>query len=155
MAAPYRHIACCIDDSEASDRAVDEAVRLRGSDGARLSLVYAAPQPLVFAGMGGAMVPDPRDLAEASARWLQERAEQVPGAEPVLLEGYPPVAVCDWALESGCDLLVAAAHRGRVQRVVLGGFASYLAYHAPCAVLLVRPPVSYGGSAAMAEAQPS
>ena len=153
MAAPYRHIACCVDDSEASDRAVDEAVRLRGGDGGRLSIVYAAPQPLVFAGMGGAMVPDPRDLAEASGRWLRERASRVPGAEPVLLEGYPPVAVCDWAREAGCDLLVAAAHRGRVQRVLLGGFASYLAYHAPCTVLLVRPGAA--GDAGPADAPPS
>lgn len=139
MAEPYRHIAVCVEDSEASDRAVAEALRLRG-DGGRLSIVYAAPQPLVFAGMGGAMVPDPRDLLEASARWLQDRAAAVPEAEAVLLEGYPPVAVCDWAADEGCDLLVAAAHRGRMERVLLGGFAAYLAYHAPCTVLLVRPP---------------
>ncbi|HWH14588.1 MAG TPA: universal stress protein [Miltoncostaeaceae bacterium] len=155
MAAPYAHIACCVDDSEASDRAVEEARRLRELGAGRLSIVYAAPQPLVFAGMGGALVPDPRDLASASARWLEERAGRVPGAEPVLLEGYPPVAVCDWAREAGVDLLVAAAHRGRVERVLLGGFASYLAYHAPCAVLLVRPAAAAADDPAMAEATPS
>ena len=37
------------------------------------------------------------------------------------------------------DLAVASAHRGRATRALLGGFASYVAYHAPCPVLLVRP----------------
>jgi nucleotide-binding universal stress UspA family protein len=35
---------------------------------------------------------------------------------------------------------VAAAHRGLVERAMLGGFAAYVAYHAPCPVLLVHPP---------------
>ena len=153
MAAPYAHIACCVDDSDASDLAVAEARRLRALGPGRLSLVYAAPQPLVYAGMGGELMPDPADLASASERWLQERAESVPGSEAVLLTGYPPVAVCDWAAEVGCDLLVAAAHRGRVERLLLGGFASYLAYHAPCTVLLVRPGAA--GDAGPADAPPS
>lgn len=139
MTAPYAHIGCCVDDSEASQRAVAEAVRLRGLGPGLLSLVFAAPQPLVYTGMAGEAAPDPADLASAAKRWLDGLAAGVPGAEGVLLTGYPPVAVCDWARDVGCDLLVAAAHRGRVERMLLGSFAAYLAYHAPCPVLLVRP----------------
>lgn len=51
----------------------------------------------------------------------------------------PASAVCAWAREHQPDLLVAGAHRGHLKRVALGSFASYLAYHAPSAVLLVRP----------------
>ena len=36
--------------------------------------------------------------------------------------------------------LIAASHRGLVERVLLGSFAGYLVRHAPCAVLLTRPP---------------
>jgi nucleotide-binding universal stress UspA family protein len=144
MTAPYAHIGCCIDDSEAARLAVDEAVRLRDLGPGRLSLVFAAPQPLVYAGVSGEWIPDPADIAAGAERWLADRAAQVPGADPVLLNGYPPVAVCDWAAGSGCDLLIAAAHRGRVERMLLGSFASYLAYHAPCPVLLVRPPAGGG-----------
>ncbi len=139
MSTPYAHIACCVDDSEGSDRAVEEAVRLRAAGPGRLSLVFVAPLPLVYAGVGTEFVPDPADIAAASERWLAARAAEVPDAEPVLLNGYPPAAVCDWAAGAGVDLLVAAAHRGRVERILLGSFASYLAYHAPCPVLLVRP----------------
>lgn len=137
--APYRHIAVCVDDSEASELAVAEGLRLRAAGPGTLSLVLAAPQPLVYAGMGPEAIPDPADLTAASERWLKALAKRTPGAEPVLVTGYAPVAVCDWAERSGCDLLVAAAHRGRVERLLLGSFAAYLAYHAPCAVLLVRP----------------
>jgi nucleotide-binding universal stress UspA family protein len=57
----------------------------------------------------------------------------------VALDGYPPAAVCDWAAEADVDLVVAAAHRGLVQRMLLGSFAAYLAHHSPCTILLVRP----------------
>lgn len=140
MTAPYAHIGCCVDDSDASRRAIAEACRLRALGPGRLSLVFAAPLPLVYAGMpGGELVPDPADLASAAQRWLDGLVDRTPGTEGVLLSGYPPVAVCDWATDAGCDLLIAAAHRGRVERMLLGSFAAYLAYHAPCPVLLVRP----------------
>ncbi|HSJ73798.1 MAG TPA: universal stress protein, partial [Miltoncostaeaceae bacterium] len=51
----------------------------------------------------------------------------------------PPRAACKYAADAGIDLLVAAAHRGLVERAMLGGFAAYVAYHAPCPVLLVHP----------------
>jgi nucleotide-binding universal stress UspA family protein len=35
--------------------------------------------------------------------------------------------------------MVAASHRGMVDRVLLGSFSGYLIHHAPCDVLLVRP----------------
>jgi nucleotide-binding universal stress UspA family protein len=84
-------------------------------------------------------VPDPEDIFAQSRTWLEELAAEIPEAEPVLLTGYPPVAVVEWAEEARPDLIVAAAHRGLVDRLLLGSFASYLAYHAPCSVLLVRP----------------
>jgi len=138
--APYAHIACCIEDSRASRLALAEARRLRALGPGRLSLVHVAPIPLVYAAAGaGVWVPDPDDLGEAERVWLEEVVAETPGAEGVLLNGYPPAAACEWAREAGADLLAAAAHRGRIERMLLGSFAAYLAYHAPCTVLLVRP----------------
>jgi nucleotide-binding universal stress UspA family protein len=138
--ARYAHIACCIEDSDASRLALAEARRLRALGPGRLSLVHVAPIPLVYApGAPGVWTPDPNDIAEVERAWLDGVAADVPGAEPVALDGYPPEAVCDWAAEAGVDLLVAAAHRGLVQRMLLGSFAGYLAHHAPCTILLVRP----------------
>ena len=40
--------------------------------------------------------------------WLDELVHDIEGAEAVLLEGHPPEAACDWALEAGCDVMIAA-----------------------------------------------
>ena len=41
--------------------------------------------------------------------------------------------------------LAVALHVGFLGFLLLGGFASHLAYHAPCPVLLVRPVPAGGG----------
>jgi nucleotide-binding universal stress UspA family protein len=140
VSAGYSHIACCVDRSDASLQALAEARRLRALAPARLSLVHVAPLPLVYArGADGTVYPDPADIFSASRRWLEALVADTPGADAVLLHGPAPSAVVEWAGGAGVDLLVAAAHRSRVQRALLGSFASHLAYHAPCSVLLVRP----------------
>ena len=139
MSAPYDHIAVCVEDSPASRRALDEALRLRAMGAGRLSIVHAAPWPLLYTGGLGGWVPDPEDLFSEARTWLEGLVAEVGEGDPVLLTGYPPVVVVEWAEEVKPDLVVAAAHRGRVQRLLLGSFATYLAYHAPCSVLLVRP----------------
>ena len=138
MSTPFPHIACCVDDSDASRGALELARQLRAPAG-RLSVVHVAPRPLLFVeGPDGEEVPDPHDVWSRSGRWLRRvaRADE----EAVLLAGDPTTAVVDWACDAGVDLLVAAAHRSRVERALLGSFAAHLAYHAPCAVLLARPP---------------
>ena len=139
MPTPYAHIACCLDPSPGSERALQQAVRLRGFGPGRLSLVHATRLPWA-SGFAGA-APDPTDVLEADRTWLTERADAVPGAEVVLLEGVAAPTVCDWAEQEGVDLIVAGARRGLLQRGALGSFAGYLTHHAPCAVMLVRPTV--------------
>jgi nucleotide-binding universal stress UspA family protein len=137
LAVRYSHIACCIDESEASMVALTVARELRGLAPGRLSLVHVAPRPLLFTrDPDGTPVADPEDLWAVEGAWLRSQARA--GEEPVLLEGSPPGAVTEWAATAEVDLLVAAAHRTMVQRVLLGSFAAYLAHHAPCSVLLVR-----------------
>lgn len=138
--APYDRIIACIDDDAASDRALEEAVRLRALGPGKLDIVHVAPRPLLLVSGPYGYVASPVDLYSEAQRWLRERAAEVPSGSPVMLEGYPPRATCEYAEQVGADLIVAAAHRGIVSRAMLGGFAAYVAYHAPCAVLLVRPP---------------
>lgn len=135
--APYAHIACCIEDSPGSRRALAEARRLRAFGPGRLTLVHVTPPSIVYGESLG--VPPEEEIADVASTWLAEQTAAVAGAESVLLSGHPAGAVCAWAHEQHPDLLVAGAHRGRLERVALGSFASYLAYHAPCPVLLVRP----------------
>lgn len=143
--ASYTHIAVCVDRSDAARDALAEARRVRAAAGAgTLSLVHVAPWPLLYSGEAGAWAPDPQDIESAARTWLDEIVAAVPEGEPVLLDGYPPAAVCGWAADAGVDLIVAASHRGLVERVLLGSFAAYLVRHSPCSVLLTRPVESTG-----------
>lgn len=139
----FPHIACCIDDSAASDRALAEARRLRALGPGRLSLVHVAPWPLGLHGGAGGWVPEVAELEKGAREWLAVRAAEVPEAEQVILCGHPAATVCDWAEREHPDLIVVATHRGTLARALLGSFASFLAQHSPCPVLLVRPPATH------------
>jgi len=143
VAAPLDHIACFIDESDAATRALAHAGALRALSGGKLSVVHVVAPPsflISLAGAVGGSAPfDDRPELEAALAWLTSRADEIEGAEPVVLEGHPASTACDWAREAGCSVMVAASHRGIVERVFLGSFAGYLAHHAPCPVLLVPP----------------
>ena len=135
---PYEHIACCVEDSPGSRRALEEARRLRAFGPRQLTIVHVAPSPIVYG--ESLALPPVDDITNAASTWLNTEFEHVAGAELVLLSsGHAAGSVCDWAREACPDLLVAGAHRGRLDRLTLGSFAGYVAYHAPCNVLLVRP----------------
>ncbi len=138
MSSPYPHIACCLDESEASLRALAEARRLRALGPGRLSLVHVLETPVP-----GTVLPEAvaalTETPEGSLRWLGRIARAEDYEYPVILDHqFPPRAVCEWAAEVGPDLIVAAAVRKPGQRLLHGAFAGHLAYHAPCAVLLVH-----------------
>lgn len=142
MSVAYEHIACFIDETEAASSALRHAAYLRDRTGGRLSVVHVLAPPAFLvtmaASLGGAAVHDPVVEHEAAEMWLVEEARSV-GGEAVLLQGHPASTAVDWAGEHGVDALVAATHRGLVERALLGSFAGYLVHHAPCAVLLVPP----------------
>lgn len=149
MPAPYRSIACCISADPASETVIAEAVALRDASPGELHLVtVVGPAHTSLAGPFSYYSDPPGVLEDRAAEWLAERVQRTPGALPVVLDGYPPRSVCRWASAAGIDLIVAAAHRGFVERTLLGGFAAYVAYHAPCPVLLVRPPAVAGDAEA-------
>jgi nucleotide-binding universal stress UspA family protein len=143
LTGPLDHIACFIDESDAASRALAQAAALRALSGGKLSVVHVVAPPAFLISLGGAVggsVPfDDRPEMEVALAWLANRAGEFEGAEPLLLEGHPASVACDWARGAGCSLMVAASHRGAVERVFLGSFAGYLAHHAPCSVLLVPP----------------
>ena len=143
MTGPFDHIACFIDESDAASQALAQAAALRDLSGGKLSVVHVVAPPSFLVSLGSAVggsVPfDDRPEMEVAQAWLANLAEGFEAAEPVLLEGHPASTACYWAREAGCSVMVAASHRGAVERVFLGSFAGYLAHHAPCAVMLVPP----------------
>lgn len=140
MDAPYRHIACCIDRSEASKGVLVEATRLRDLGPGRLSIVHASDWGILGA-YPGVVAVDPEPFHRESKEWLDEVVAATPGSEGVFLDGYPAAVACEWAERADVDLIIASSSRGLVERVLLGSFAGYLARHAPCSVLLTRPVV--------------
>jgi nucleotide-binding universal stress UspA family protein len=140
MSSGYHRIAVCVDESEASLGALAEARRLL-PPGGRLLLVHvlSAAEMAVFP--SPVLAVPPGETPEHAREFVGRLAREDQGEEAVLLAGEnAAAAVCEWALKEGRpDLLVAAAHRGGWARALLGGFATHLAYHAPCPVLLTRP----------------
>jgi nucleotide-binding universal stress UspA family protein len=141
MANGYAHIACCLDGSAAGDAALAAAIRMQALGDGRLTLVHVMEAGLEYAGFSTDV--GAKD-AEHSRAWLEQMVALVPGADGVLLDGHAPTVVCEWAAGQGVDLLVAVRHHGRAERILLGSFASHLAYNAPSAVLLVHPPTPAG-----------
>ena len=139
MSAPYRHIACCMDESESALRALEESRRLRALGEGRLTLLHVVQYPPPFATGYGAQI-NPADLMEGAEKWMGEVAAGVPEAGAVVLQGHPASEACEWAAANAVDLMVVASHRNLAQRLALGSFAHYLVNHAPCPVLVVRVP---------------
>ena len=138
MSIRYGHIACCMDESSASEHALAHALDLAHLTGATLSLVHVGPFPLAVEEVDGVIVARREDLNDHARRWIAARAREVPNARGVFLEGSAGPAICEWAARSEVDLLVTGAHHGRAQSLLLGRVSGHLVNHAPCPVLVVR-----------------
>jgi nucleotide-binding universal stress UspA family protein len=139
MSSPYDRIACCVDRDDAAGTVVAEALAIARDAPGRVTLVHVLAPPAAIVAGPFAYVPPPSETRDEAVAWLDGLAAAHPGVRTVILDGSPAREVCGWARRKGIGLLVASAHRTLVERTMVGGFASYLAYHAPCSVLLVHP----------------
>ncbi len=149
MGPGYRHVACCVEGSLAHKAVIDAGIRFLDADHGTLTLVHAVTQPIA---MMATPAPDISGLFESAEHWLHDcvretqeelqKSGSTATVDGVLLEGHPGISVVEWAKRSDVDLVVAASHRGHFDRALLGSFATYIAYHSPCDVHLVRPDMS-------------
>lgn len=139
MSGRYSHIACGVDGSEASAKALAHAVQLRDQMGvARLSILHLVPAPSFLGVPYGSTVATPPEMPD----WLAALGAQLPSADIVLIDStnaYPPTEAVRWARDEHVDLFIAASHGGIFHRMAVGSFAAYVAYHAPCPVMLIPP----------------
>ncbi len=110
------------------------------ASGGRLSLVHVGPYPLAHETTRGATAFRRESLNARARAWLDRCAGETPGSHPVFLQGPRGPATCAWAEGAGVDLLVVGAGSGRTPGLAPGEFVHHLVEHAPCGVLVVRPP---------------
>jgi nucleotide-binding universal stress UspA family protein len=146
MGPGYRHVACCVEGSLAHKAVIAAGLRMLADEDATLTLIHVVTQPIA---MMATPAPDISGLFESAEHWLKDVVNESQDAlraagskatvDGVLLEGHPGISVVGWTKDSDVDLVVAASHRGHFDRALLGSFATYVAYHSPCDVHLVRP----------------
>ena len=79
-----------------------------------------------------------QETAQAAAKALESAGLR---AKAKVLSGDARRALIDEARREKVDLIVVGSHgRSGVAKLVLGSVASHIVTHAPCSVLVVRPP---------------
>jgi nucleotide-binding universal stress UspA family protein len=145
---PFHRIAVATDGSETADAAVAIAIDLAKRYAADLLVVAVAPlppvfstpnEPLVPAAIPQSPVPEYRELVDAAI--AEARAAGLTNVSGVCEEGVVVDEVLAQVHAHSSDLLVVGS-RGlsAAKRLVLGSVSSALVTHAPCPVLVVRPP---------------
>lgn len=157
-AGPYRVIVACVDFSETSLRAVQQAVRVAQQDKAALRIVHVAMPPrldMAYAGHPLGMWPgQPLKVMEM---WNAYRAELMPRLEAFVAPLRPEMAALDVTLDIaehehyGRGIaayvrehkagLVVLGTRGRtnLRDVLLGSTAERVLADLPCSALTVKP----------------
>ena len=140
----FQTIVVGTDGSSRAGLAVQEAVDLARSQGARLHLVAAFSsherhwETLQTTARGETV--DLREVAESVlAREGRKAEEQGVEVEWGAREGDPAEVLLEAAVEVGADLIVVGSKgMAGVKRFVMGSVPNKVSHHAPCSVMVVR-----------------
>ena len=149
---PFKKIVVCVDFSENSAKAVQEALHVAKTDGASLDCLYVYQSALAMSLDYGGMVPPMPAGAESETldMWKDELAKFI---EPLTHDaGEVKVtnlvkervnireAILDHVAEAGADLVVLGT-RGKsgLREFLIGTTAEKIIQNAPCAILAVKP----------------
>lgn len=137
----FKHILVPTDLSDASGDALNTAVELAVTFGARLTLFHVWTMPTMGYAEGLAWPVD--EMKEAAKRSLEELrakvAEQVPATDAVVKSGLDWQRIVEAASDGDVDLIVMGTHgRHGLPRVLLGSVAERVVRMAPVPVLTVR-----------------
>ncbi|KAI5008836.1 hypothetical protein ZWY2020_009884 [Hordeum vulgare] len=153
-------VLVAVDDSEASYRALEWAVRhvaatagMAGAGAVELVVIHAKPPTSTAVNMGGPGVAgDVVGLVEADLRKKAEgvvdKARSLCAANSVqgvvdVVDGEPKHVLCDAVEKHHADLLVVGSQGyGAIRRALLGSVSDYCAHHADCSVMIVKQPKS-------------
>jgi nucleotide-binding universal stress UspA family protein len=147
----YRHILVAIDDSDTSQKALQEAITLAKLHGASLDIAHAIDEHLVHVfNAGGSTTASTHELKHvlvAGGEDVLGRAAaqaRAAGIEPTtrLLRGHgqhPDDLIAEAVEVAQADLLVVGSHGRRgVRRLLIGSVAENLVRKVGISVLIVR-----------------
>jgi nucleotide-binding universal stress UspA family protein len=141
---PFRRVLIALDESAPAAHAFDVGIDLVQALGAEAALVHVVDPKLVIAPAGGLLAADLlADLKRTGQTLLTVAAARLEGTPPwqFLREGPPAREIVAAAREWNADLIVLGTHgRSGLARVVMGSTAEAVVRHAPCPVVVVRPP---------------
>ncbi len=129
------------DFSERSSYALQLAITLAKSDGAKLIVLHVEAPKVIYDEMGG--VECPLDEREQEAALAKLQSLSTPGVSVThrLQVGDAAATILDVATETGCDLIVMGTHgRTGLSRLLLGSVAEEVVRKAPCPVLTAKVP---------------
>jgi nucleotide-binding universal stress UspA family protein len=143
----YQRILVPTDGSDITAKAVDTAVKLAKSLGARL-LTISVKEPFPYSAISEMQPTPPQEFYDAQERIATARVKAVAdkataaglACEAHTVEAlHPWEAIVEHAASKGCDLIVMASHGRRgVAALLLGSETQRVLIHSKVAVLIVR-----------------
>ncbi len=94
----------------------------------------------------GDWIAEYREIADEGTKYVRTKTEEIFANSTVSLnfvnlEGHPGNEIVTYAKRNKFDLVVlGATGHSTLSRILLGSVSDYVATHAPCSVLIVRPP---------------
>ena len=136
-----KNILVPVDGSEGADRAIEKAVMLAQTCGAKLNFLYVANinQLAINAVLSDAIL----DSVTKAGNVILDRAlEMVPAGvakESFSDTGSPAVVILDFAETNDIDLIVMGSRGlGVVKGVLLGSVSQYVVEQSKCPVLVIK-----------------
>ena len=140
-AISFARTICGIDSSPQGMEAVSQAFKLCPDDGKVLGAAAWDPRLAMHAGIHASTVRV--DLRAESVAALTKAHEAYPDLELMLLRGSSVSALLSAAAEENADLISVGSHGGpRLTGIAFGSVATAMVHHAPCSVLVARPPAN-------------
>lgn len=137
----YDRILLPTDGSDASDRAVEQAVGLARETGAALHVLFVVEDiPYAPEMMDDQVEGQLREIGEEAVETIRARADEA-GVEVVatLREGVPHATILEYADEADADVVVMGTHgRNGLDRYLLGSVTERVVRTSEVPVLTVR-----------------
>lgn len=140
----FRSILVPLDGSKPSQRALEHAIYLAELCKAKIGLLHIIDLDLQVSSFEqvslGGYIPD--NIKADGRAILNEALIQVPRTleiEKFLEFGVPTEFIVNFCKENSYDLIIMGSRgRGAIKQLLMGSVSSYVLYHAPCPVLVVR-----------------